>query len=143
MQSRRARALFTHSSALLLLSLAAACSSNDSSSPGADPWVGTWHATSFVIAGVGDVIAGGMTITVTLNSNGTYSLHFTNDAVGACSTPGSDCTQTGNYSHSGNMITIDAGTADAVTFNYTISGSTMTWTGNIDGNNVTITLTKS
>ncbi len=142
MPSRRARAFVTHSSALLLLSLAAACSSKDSSSPGADPWVGTWHVTSFVITGLGDVIAGGMTLTGTLNSNGTYSFAYTNDVIGACSS-GTSCTRTGNYSHSGNTLTIDSGTADAVTFNYAISGSTMTWTGTIDGTPVTITLAKA
>jgi hypothetical protein len=127
---------------LLLLGLAAACSSKDSTSPAADPWVGTWHVTSFIVPGLGDVIANGMTLTGTLNNDGTYSLAYANDQVGACNNS-SSCTRTGNYSHSGNTIIIDSGTADATTFNYTISGSTMTWTGTIDGTPVTITMVKA
>jgi hypothetical protein len=103
----------------------------------------TWNATSFGVLGVGDLIANGMTMVVTLAPGGTYTISFTNDVVGLCDPdPGPDCTFTGTYSSTASTLTLDPGTIDETTFNYTIVGTTVTLTGTIDGAAVTIVLQK-
>jgi hypothetical protein len=140
MRALRAVRLAVLGSAIGLLPLVSACSSDDSNGPAADPIVGTWHATSFDVGGE-DVIAAGMVMTLTVNSDGTYSLFFNNDLIGSCNGT-SSCTQTGDYSKTSSQLTFDAGTADETTLNYAISGNSMTLTGTIDGTPVTLILHK-
>ncbi len=130
--------------ALLLFGLATACSSSsDSSAPAVDPLVATWNATSFNVNGV-DQINAGMHVTLTLTNANTYTLHFENDLITACSnTLGETCDQTGSYSTSGSSLTIDPGTSDSATFTYAISGNTMTWSGSINSTPVTVTFSKA
>ena len=89
-----------------------------------------------------DVIAQGMTLTITLTATGTYTLVVTADLIGSCD-PGPNCTQTGAYTSTATTITVDPGTVDEVTLNYTIQGTTLTLTGSIDAIPVTIVFTKT
>lgn len=133
MRTHRFRSL---ASALTLAAVAfvlPACS-DDGTGPenDEDAYVGTWNATSFAALGQ-DFIAQGMTLTGTFTTS-TYTFTATADAVGVCGDEGTDdCTTTGPLVADGNQITIDVGTEDAVTFDYAISGNTMTFTGSIDG----------
>lgn len=119
-----------------------ACGDKDPTGPGADPILGTWQATSFIGEG-NDVIAAGMTLRATFAANNTYTFVVTNDMVGVCSEDGgNNCTDSGPVSHTAAAVIIDAGTADATTFNYTITGNTMSWTGSIDGTPVSLAFTR-
>jgi hypothetical protein len=121
----------------MLMPLIVACSGDESTGPDSDPLVGTWQVTSFQTLGV-DAIDLGMSMQVTLTSAKTYTLVITDDAFGACDA-GTSCTETGSYSSTSTQITLDPG-PDEVTFNYSIQGNTMTFTGNIDGDPVTVVL---
>ncbi len=126
--------------ASLVVAALAACSSDKATGP--DPaLIGTWNATSFMALGQDLIQQGGMTLEATLTNANTYTLDVTGDLTGNCD-PGPDCVVTGNYSATAAQITFDPGTVDAVTFNYSIAGSTMTLTGNIGGIPATITLQK-
>jgi len=69
----------------------------------------------------------------------TYNV--TNDQVEICDGGAPDCTQSGNWTGTSTTITIDPG-ADAVTFNWTIQGNTMTWTGSINDVPATVVLVR-
>lgn len=124
----------------VLLPLAAACSDDETTGPAADPLIGAWQVTSFQAEGM-DFIALGMTMRITLTAAKTYTVIVSGDLIGTCD-PVANCTETGSYSSTSTQLTIDPGTADAVTFNYSITGATMTFTGDIDGTAVTIVLQK-
>lgn len=132
---------------ILLLSLTAtaaltgACSDDDddTTGPGNTAVVGTWEVTSFT-ANDTDFIANGMTLTATLAANGTYTFDVTNDQIGVCEGEVADCSTSGEYEASASTVTIDAGSVDAVTFDYDIDGGTMTWNGDVNGVPATVTL---
>lgn len=144
MRTDRVRSIAALSGVLFVLGLATACSSSSDSStnPTVDPLIGTWHVTSYTAPIVGDVIQQGMTVTVTIAEDNSYSLAITGDQVGACTAPATSCSQSGTWSTSGNTITLTQSSTDVTSFTYAISGSTMTWTGSIDGIPVTITMAK-
>lgn len=114
-----------------------ACGSDGGTTP-SDPLIDSWNATSFMAQGT-DHIANGMAMVATFNSGGTYAFEFTNDMVGACN-PGPDCTATGVYTHVGTQLTLDPGTADEVSLTSSIFGSTLTLTGDINGEAITVVL---
>jgi hypothetical protein len=118
-----------------------ACGSDGDGNVGTGPnnaLYDSWNATSFQALGT-DFIADGMTLVITFNVAGTYTLDITNDLIGACD-PDPDCTTGGDFTGSASQITLDPGSPDEVTFNYSIVGTTLTLTGSIEGNPVTITL---
>jgi hypothetical protein len=117
-----------------------ACGDDEPAGPngGGQAWEGTWNATSFMALGT-DAIEDGMTLQGTFTAS-TYTLTVSNDQVGVCGDGGTpNCTTTGTLAGTSSQITIDAGDEDAVTFNYSISGNTMMWSGSIDGNAVSVT----
>jgi len=123
--------------ASLVVAALGACSSDEATGPN-PALIATWNCTSFMALGQ-DFITQGMTLEATFTNANTYTLDVTGDLTGNCN-PGPDCIVNGNYSATATQITFDPGTADAVTFNYSIAGSTMTLTGNISGIPATITL---
>jgi len=116
---------------------------DDSTSPAGNTIVGIWDAATFSALGT-DLIADGMSLTVSINGSGNYTFAFTNDLVGACD-PGPNCTQAGTYEVTGNNVTFDPTNGDSFDFDFSFqqSGSKMTWTGLIDGNAATITFDES
>lgn len=139
MRARSARLVVTLGLATVLFPAVSACGSDGGNGPG-DALLASWNATSFVVQGT-DAIADGMSLVMTFESGGTYTLEFTNDQIGACS-PGPDCIQTGTLDYTGTEFTFDAGTVDEVTLNYSIQGTTLTLTGSIEGIPVTVVLTR-
>lgn len=125
----------------LLLPLAAACSDSETTGPDADQLVGTWDVTSFQAFGI-DIIQQGTTMELTLTAARTYTIVITDDLLGLCE-PATSCTETGTYSATSTRITMDPNTEDEVTFNYSINGTTMTFTGDIEGTQVTMILRRS
>ncbi len=119
--------------------LPAACS-DDPVEPGS-ALVGTWNATSFMAMGQ-DFIAMGMSIRAAFASGGTYSFTVTGDLIGACD-PNPDCVDTGTWSATTTQLTLDPGTADEEIFAYTIAGTVLTLTGDIDGTPVVIVFNKT
>lgn len=116
------------------------CGSDEGGTGPSSPLHASWNATSFVGQNT-DLIANGMTVVMTLAPAGTYTFEFTNDLIGAC-TPGPDCTETGAYSYTSTLLTIDPGTPDETVFSYSIMGTTLTLTGTIEAIPVTITFEK-
>jgi hypothetical protein len=126
--------LFAFLAGVLILS---GCSDD----PVTDPLVGLWNVTSFSALG-SDFIADGMSLHVLLTAADTYTLDVIGDLVGICGESETDCSSTGAYTSTTAQITLDPDTEDVTTFDYTIQGSTMTWTGDIDGNPVTIAMSR-
>ena len=111
----------------------AGCSSDDGgTTPGTNPVVGTWNATSLSIQGGPDLIAQGMGYSIVFNSDDTFVSTTTNDMAGFCDMV-SNCLDSGDYTASDTQIILDAGTSDAFTVNYSISGTTMTLTFTLNG----------
>ena len=135
----------TRSSALLagLMAavLVAGCGNDEpTGNTPASPLFGTWLALNAETPN-GDVIAdGGMSLVATIGDAGTYSFNITGDQLGLCN-PGPDCTVTGSFTHTDNTVTIDFNGTDA-TVNYNVDGDVMTWTGTIEGAQVTITFNR-
>lgn len=120
-----------------------ACSGDDPAGPNGnqDPYVGTWTAQSFTVEGT-DFVAMGFNLQATFTTS-TYSLTVTNDVAGICDGPTS-CTLTGDLSGTGSQVTLDPDDPEGtVTFDYTVVGSTMTFTGDIDGSALTIVFSKT
>ncbi len=130
---------------MLLTSLVVvACGDDDSSGPDgggpADDLIGTWEATS-IQTPVSDLIALGLTFEVTL-SDDSYTYVVTGDGLGAFCEEELSCTVTGDYTATATTVTLDPGTVDALTLNWTLSGSTLTLTGTIDETPVTFVFQK-
>jgi len=121
---------------VLLAATLSACGDDGGPTGVASDLVGTWQVTRFQATGFPDFITAGMGLTLTLTEN-EYSLTVTNDLADICQGTTS-CTTSGTYSATSSQITLDPGTTDEVTFSYNIQGSTMTWTGFIEGAPVTI-----
>lgn len=120
---------------------AVGCSSEETGGPsGAGTAViGSWNATTF-IANSMDAIAAGMGLLFTFDNTGTYTFNITNDQLDLCDgNVGDSCSDTGDYDATGTQILLDPGTTDEATLNYTISGTTMTVTANIDGTSIAAT----
>lgn len=133
-----APALRTATAVLALTALLPAC--DDSTSPDDTTLEGTWTATSFTALGT-DFIAQGMQLGVTLDASGTYDIEVEDDQVGMCD-PGPDCSREGSYTSTDTQVVLDPGTDDEVAFSYSITGTTMTWSGAVQGVAATVTLTK-
>jgi len=103
--------------------------------------VATWNATSLT-AGGQDLTAMGVTLSFTFNNDNTYSFTAANDPGNIFCDTGANCTDGGIYSATGSGITFDPGTVDEVSLGYTISGTTLTATGTLDGNTVTFVFQK-
>ena len=138
----RSVALFARLAIVLALApVATACSDDDDDGTGpTSPLIGSWDVTSFTALG-NDFIADGMTLSADIHEAGTYTFTVTGDAVDFCDGGASDCTQSGSWTGTSSTITIDPG-VDEVTFNWTISGNTMTWTGAIDNIPATVVLVR-
>lgn len=132
----------TISTAVMALALGvgiAGCSDDeDATGPGAiNPAVlGNWDATSFVAGGT-DFIGQGMTFSFFFGSDGAYSFSVTGDLAGICDT-GTSCSDVGDFTASASQIVLDPGTIDETFINYSISGTVMTTTLDLDGTSATI-----
>ena len=125
----------------VLFSLTAACSDNDATGPDADTLVGAWNVESLQASGV-DVIGLGTTMVVTLTDDNRYSIVITGDILEMCATA-VGCTQTGSYSSTTTQITLDPDLETAMIFDYSLSGTTMAATGNVNNTPVNVLLRKS
>jgi hypothetical protein len=127
---------------ILALALLPACGDEDDGSmnPGAS-LQGTWEADTFSAGGT-DYVATGLGVTITFTAT-TFVVDVTGDTNGVvCDTPG-DCVNTGTLSYTSSTITFDAGTADEITFNYTVTATTLTLSGDIDGTALSATFTRT
>jgi hypothetical protein len=102
--------------------------------------VGTWDATSLLVDGF-DLMDEGMTLTFTFTSGGEYSYTVANDQLDFCD-PGPNCTDSGDFTVSGNQITFDPGTVWEETYTYTLTGSTLTITATFGASTFTFTFAK-
>lgn len=118
--------------------LAIGCSDDDENGmgPEADPIIGTWVSTSLVADGQ-DLSAVGIVLTLTFEENGDYSLTVAGDATGVFCETGTTCSESGTFTYTSSRFTFDPGTVDETDLDYSISGDTLTVTGDIEGTNVT------
>lgn len=100
--------------------------------PGSDPLLGTWVSTSLMAGGM-ELSDNGLTLTFTFESDGTYTSSFANDTDMVFCETATSCTDAGSFTHTSTQFTLDPGTTDEAVVGYSISGSVMTVTGDIDG----------
>src|SRR5262245_56944698 len=125
----------------MVLPLALACSDSESTGPKTNALVGTWQVTSLEAMGI-DMIQLGMSMKFTFTAANTYTLVINDDTFGLCDT-GSSCTESGRYVFTATKVTMDPGTEDEVTFDYTIQGAKVTFTTVVDGTRLTMILERS
>lgn len=142
MRAHRTNRLITITIALSSLLLTAGCGDDDPTGTGSsNPLVGTWNATSFVVGGF-DLIDAGATFSLTLAAGGTESSTITGDtSMFFCETT-VDCTDSGTWTSTSTTLTFDPGTVDEFTVTYTISGSTLNFSGTIESTLLSGTFTK-
>ena len=85
----------------------------------------------------------GMTLTITFEEGGDVTMDVVGDLIGICGGSMTDGTDTGQFTATATHVTIDPGMPDEVTLAFSIQGNTMTLTGDIDGNPVTIVLSRA
>jgi hypothetical protein len=131
--------------AMMAVALVSACGDEDddgSTGPNGsgDPILGTWAATMFSVNGM-DQTPGGMSVSLTFTET-TYSLGVMGDSNNIICETTTDCTDGGAFSYTATTATFDPGDPEEITLDYSISGSTMTLSGNIGGFTLTATLVK-
>ena len=102
--------------------------------------VGLWTATSLT-AGGQDEIANGLQLSIRFNADNSYTITVNNDTIFYCEGE-TNCTDEGEYEATASQITFDPGTEFEATATYSISGDTMTFSGNFEGLSVQATLVR-
>lgn len=122
------------SSAIAKSLSATACSDSEDgvNGPAPAPLLGTWVSTSLMADGV-ELTGGGLTLTVTFSDDGTFSTSTVNDAAGVFCETETSCTDGGTLTFRSTQFTFDPGLPDEATLNYTISGTVLTVSGDLDG----------
>ncbi len=145
MRVRHANRLVALFVALAFVPLTAGCGGDDGEPTGgngqADPLLGTWTATSFVVDGL-DIIAGGTSASLSFFSGGSYSFSVTNDDSGFLCEGPFNCIDFGDFTSTSSTIVLEPGTVDEISLNYTLSGTTLTLSGSIEGRSVSATFQK-
>lgn len=96
------------------------------------PLLGVWDATTFVADGV-DLVADGTFISFSFFDDASYAFAVTNDVNGiVCDVP-PNCSDSGDFETTGNTLVLDPGTVDELTMTYSVSGTTLTVSGTIQG----------
>jgi len=129
--------------AMFSMALLPACGDDgdDSMSPGGSALLDTWTATSFSAGGT-DYVPTGLTVQLTFAAS-TYSIDISGDNSNLLCDMSTTCTDGGAFAYTSTTLTFDPGTMDETTLNYTIAGSTLTLSGNIDGVALSATLVRS
>lgn len=97
-------------------------------------FVGDWISTSFTLGGVEQMVPGAsFYISMGLYDDMSYQFIVGGDDSGLlCDGPPS-CQEQGDYEYTASRITMDPGTADAFSMQYSVSGNVMTLSGSLDG----------
>ncbi len=140
MRAHRSSRLVTIAVAASTLWLTAACG-DDGPTGSSNPLVGTWNATSFIFDGF-DIIDAGATASLTFAADGTSSFTVTGDTNMIFCEGTADCVETDTWVSTSTTVTLDPGGVDEVTVTYSISGSTLTFSGTVDGIAISGTFTK-
>ena len=131
--------------AMMSIALLPACGDDGDSSTGPSgsgaAILGTWTATSFN-AGGQDFVPMGLTVQLTFATS-TYTISISGDSGNLLCDTGSSCTDGGPFAYTATTITFDPGSMEEATLNYTISGNTLTLTGDIDGTALTVIATRA
>ena len=125
---------------LPLFLLVVACGGNGADPEIDEPFVGNWVASSFLIAGVEHVTpAGDFNVSIGLFEDGSYQLIVNGDPTGLLCDLVPSCVESGDFSHSGSVLTLDPGTADELRLQYSVSGNELSVAGVLDGTPISAT----
>jgi hypothetical protein len=128
---------------MIVLALAPACGDEDDNSmnPGGPSLAGTWEADTFSAGGT-DYVPTGLSVTLTLTAT-TYVLDVTGDTNNVICEMTTDCVDSGTLSFTSTVLTFDPDDPEAVTLNYTVTDTTLTLTGSIEGTALSATFTRT
>lgn len=143
---RRRRAHGRAWTVVLFAAIAAAGCSEEGTEPDInEAFIGDWFVSSFVVDGVDLVTEPGSNLSVSFGfySDGSYQLIVGGDISGLLCDSGQSCQEQGDFSFSGNVITIDPGTADALNLQYSVAGDVLTLSGTLDGTAFTATFART
>lgn len=118
-----------------VMALAMACGTVDPEELDIDaPFIGSWDATSFIVAGEELVTAGGLFfVNFGFFSDGSYGFSVVGDGDGVlCDIPPA-CNDDGDFSYTSTVIVLDPGTTDELELSYTVSGNTLGVSGILNG----------
>jgi len=117
-----------------MLLFALACGS-DPADPNIDEaFIGNWVASSFVVDGEEFVMpGGGLNVSFGFFADGSYQLIVGGDDDQFICDVTSSCVDDGDFTYTGNVITLDPGTVDELGLQYSASANTLTISGNLDG----------
>ncbi|MFC2135937.1 lipocalin family protein [Bacteroidota bacterium] len=124
-------------SLLLLLILSVGCDTSESTDGGG--LAGTWQLTSMSMTYLGMTIQipqeDMMQQTLTINEDGTFTASGIDDD--------GPFTESGTWNTNGNVLTVYSPMDGTMTFNYSISGNTLTLTGDMveSGETISVTMT--
>lgn len=99
-----------------------------------EAFLGDWISTSFVVDGLELMTPpSDFYLSWGFYSDGSYQLIAGVDDIGFICDLGTSCRDDGDFTFTGNVITLDPGTADEFGFQYSVSGNTLTVSGSVDG----------
>jgi hypothetical protein len=127
---------------LAIVPLTFTCAGEEGLGPEADPLIGNWDATTFVVDG-SDLIADGAAIFFSFFDDGGYFFSVNNETSGLLCEGVASCTDEGDFDVVGGTIVFDPGTVDEVSLSFTISGNTLTVSGSIVGFSLSATFVRS
>ncbi|HSH76200.1 MAG TPA: hypothetical protein VLA09_10995 [Longimicrobiales bacterium] len=133
--SRMARSAHIVLASLLFLS---GCD-GDSTDPNVEEaFIGNWIATSFVVDGV-ELIDIGSAFNVSFGffADGSYQLIVGGDEGFLFCDAVPSCVDDGDFTFSGNVITLDPGTVFELSLQYSVTGDTLAVSGNLNGSQFT------
>jgi hypothetical protein len=119
---------------LLAVLLAAGCSSDGGTDVDINAdFIGNWITTSFVLEGVELMTPpSSFYVSVGFFSDGSYQLIAGGDDDGVICVGSTSCVESGDFSYTGTVIRLDPGTADEFSFTYSVTGNTLTISGDSD-----------
>ena len=121
---------------LVSIVISVGCDTSESTNEGA--LAGTWQLTSMSVSYMGQTIPippeEMEQTTITINEDGTFSAYGVDEY-------GDSYTDSGTWSTNGNQLTVVSPTDGTMTFEYTLSGNTLTLTEDMVEEGITITVT--
>ncbi len=120
--------------AVLLLSLFASACEDPADPEITAAFIGNWIATSFIVDGT-ELMGQASEFSASFGffSDGSYQMLVGGDTGGLLCPSAPSCAEDGDFSHTGSSITLDPGTPDQMSFQWSVSGNELTVSGTLEG----------